>query len=444
MVRSAVLLIGVVLILKIFSPAGFAAQSQAPPPGSADEGERIVTPEEVRSATHPAATAPLKVIFYPFHLVNSGLESGLIRFEKHRIRERMNLWTAYLRDRGITTLFGGLGEGTGVGLGGTYTRSTGERSALRFLGRVSFTRGYQEFDGQWSTATRQARLVMEGSYQWRPQENFYGLGMDSKKSDRTQFALRQTWSGVRFEFLPLGNERVRFGSEYRLAWLSTEKSTNPAYASPGEIFPGLPGFDRRYRMQTVGVYAVADGIQGEYQLGGMVRAGVSYQDGLGSSRLEYVTIEGVMEGRLPIAPRRSALVGQADIELDRPRGGSEPIPFFLLSRVGGSSTLRGFRLDRFYGKNTLFLTLEYRYQIHPNYQSYFFFDEGQLFDRTDDLAWLNWQRNYGIGLRMHSRLGSLFRLEFGWSKDGFLYHINWGNRERRPLGGPIRYGSYRR
>ncbi len=79
----------------------------------------------------------------------------------------------------------------------------------------------------------------------------------------------------------------------------------------------------------------------------------------------------------------SAFVGQANFELTRERHDSSPIPFYMLPHIGGSSTLRGFALDRFYGRNLALLSLEYRYRIHPFVQVIPFFDEGQIFDRTE-------------------------------------------------------------
>ncbi|MDA2923186.1 BamA/TamA family outer membrane protein [Acidobacteria bacterium AH-259-L09] len=402
---------------------------------------RIVTPEEVKKATRPAALLPLRIVSYPHRFITSGMEKGLISFEKHHMRQRMRLWTENLRRHGIEILFGGLGEGAGFGSGATYTLHTGEQQTLQFLGRASF-KDYQEFDAQWTSAIGWSKLVLEASYQWRPQENFYGLGMQSLKEQRTNFALRQSWTGLHWELAP--TKRLRWGSEYKLAWLSALRGRNPRLSSPDEFFPNLPGFGTGVRLQTVGLYFDADFLQSEYKWGGSAHLGASYQDGLRSSKLQYSRYEIQLEGRMPVAAGRSVLIGQANIELNRERPGSDPVPFYLLPHVGGSSTLRGFALDRFYGKNLALLALEYRYRIHPNFQVLFYFDEGQIFNRTSDLAWLNWHRNYGIGLRMLSQGGTALRIEYGWSHEGFGFHLSFGDRERRPLGGPIRYGTYRR
>src|SRR5437762_9705652 len=80
----------------------------------------------------------------------------------------------------------------------------------------------------------------------------------------------------------------------------------------------------------------------------------------------------------------------------------------MLPHIGGSSTLRGFALDRFYGRNLALLSLEYRYRIHPFVQVIPFFDEGQIFDRTEDLSWLNWHPNTAFGSGFAKGRGRLF------------------------------------
>ena len=78
-------------------------------------------------------------------------------------------------------------------------------------------------------------------------------------------------------------------------------------------------------------------------------------------------LETRLEGRLPVVTQNSAFVGQANIELNRRAGGSEPIPFYLLQHIGGSSTLRGFALDRFMAR-TRCCSRSITLPRHPNIQ----------------------------------------------------------------------------
>ena len=411
------------LLVAVTPTQSFAQGDTAP-------GDRIATEEEIASAIRPASLLPLRILSLPHRKLSAGMERGLIKFERKKVRERMQTWMENLRQRGVTPRFGGSGEGTGIGGGVQYRIPTGERHAVNLLGLLTTLR-YQEFGINWSWDTAAGRLLAESSYQWRPEENFYGLGHASSKQNHTTFALRQSWVGFRYEITAA--RRFRVGALQRVAWIS---------AAPGEN--ALAPYATQARLQSTGIYLDLDGIRQEYRLGGALHVGASHQRSLNAGRFRYFAYEFQMEGRLPVVPDNSAVVAQANIELSRPRGGSGAIPFYLLPHIGGSSTLRGYALDRFYGMNLMLLSLEYRYRIHPNIQIIPFFDEGQIFDRTSDLSWLNWHRNYGIGLRLRSATGTVARIEYGRSEEGFQMHITFGDRERPPLRGPIRYGAYKR
>ncbi len=439
LVRHAIIAALATCILSaVFEKSSFAQETPSEEEGSKS---RIITVEEIKKITSAGPIKPLSVISYPQRFIYSGMEKGLIAFEQHKIRERFRLFTEMLRSRGVEGKFGGSGEGSGFGGGIGLTFNLGKTQELRFLGLMTFKR-YQEFGVQLSTELPASKFVIEGSHQWRPQENFYGLGHDSLKSQHTNFALRQSWAGLRLEVTPM--KRMGLGAIYRLSRSKAQSGQNSLFPSPPQYFSDLPGYGTYTRLQSGGFYFNLDYLRDEYQFGGAGHWGVTYHESLDRSRIRYFAYEMQLEGRLPIFSKSSVLVGQADMEFNRPRGGSDPIPFYLLPHIGGSSTMRGFELDRFYGKNLILLSLEYRYRIHPNIQAVPFFDEGQIFDNTDELAWLNWHRTYGFGLRFRSVRGTILRIEYGRSKEGNAFHIVFGDRERPPIRAPIRYGAYKR
>ena len=438
-VRHAMMAALAACILSAVSNKSFFAQER--PSKEEIPQNRIVTVEEIREATSPGLIKPLSIISYPHRFISSGMEKGLIAFEQHKIRERFQSFTEMLRSRGVEGKFGGSGEGSGFGGGIALTFNPGKIQELRFLGLMTFKR-YQEFGVQWSRELPASKFIIEASHQWRPQENFYGLGHNSLKSHHTNFALRQSWAGLRWEVNPI--ERIKLGAVYRLSRSKAVSGQNELYPSPTLYFPGLPGYGTYTRLQSGGFYFDLDYLRGEYQFGGAGHWGISYHESLDRSKVRYFAYEMQLEGRLPIFSKSSVLVGQANMEFNRPRGGSDPIPFYLLPHIGGSSTMRGFALDRFYGKNLILLSLEYRYRIHPNIQAVPFFDEGQIFDRTSELGWLNWHRNYGFGLRFRTARGTVMRIEYGHGKEGGAFHIIFGDRELPPIRAPIRYGAYKR
>ena len=409
---------------------------------------------EVQAATSSGGTTTLTVIGWPYRQLMRGMRSGLVTFEKHKIQQKISALQAGLNARGIGLLYGGLGEGSGFGFGMTQeipprpgARATDylrdERIVgLRLSARISPLSNYQEFAASFETVPLpRSSLVIHTDYQWRPDEQFYGFGQDSRQEDNSSFALRQWSAGVLLEFQP--SPHFHFGTEYRGAILKALGTTGGRSPSIDVVFgpDTLPGLGERTDLQSVGLFFDADFLQGDYGLGGHVS--VSWQESFGGADVRYARYEARLEGRLPVARGRSALAGQASAELSRAGEGSEPLPFYLNPRIGGSATLRGFPLDRFYGRNMIYMSLEYRYALAPTFELQLLHDAGQIFDRTHELRFANWHRMYGVGLRFRTETGTMFRVEVARSVEGVTFHISFGDRVPRSLGGPVRYPVYR-
>jgi len=424
-------------------PLAFAEETKkreaAPDPWYVD---RIVTPAEVDALAKPPRTKPFLVLGWPVQKLFDQMEKGLIKFERGKIREKVFDFQRKLSATGFRPLFGGLGEGSGIGFGTVYEYPPLEETGLRLLGRMSPLSGYQEFAANFQAeAPLESSVVVFSNYQWRPDERYYGFGRDSSESSASSFALRQTSFGVRWEVAPVA--RFSFGMEYTGALL-TARPTDGTFPSTDTVFgPSVPGLNERTELQSMGAFVDVRTLASGYARGGRAHFGASWQDGFGEKDLRYARIESRLEGHLPVVRGRSALIGQAALELTREARGTSPVPFYLYPRIGGSATLVGFPLDRFYGRNTILLDLEYRFAIHPNVDAQIFFDEGQVFQHTRDLSFLDWHRTYGFGFRVHSAAATQLRLELARGVDGFTVHLSFGDRPQRQLGGPVRYPLYR-
>ncbi len=446
--RLAVILCLVLLL----GTAGWAQSEQDDKSGkNADpsafwEG-RIVEPEQIAAAMRPKGSTPWLVLGWPFGKLISGMEKGLIAFEEHKIQQKIFDFQQKLGRAGFRPLFGGLGEGSGIGVGTVFQVPRGlqpkpEQTALQLLGRMSVLSGYQEFAANFLAApVPESSLILLANYQWRPTEPYYGYGQHSSSSDISSFALRQTSFAARWEQTPI--PRISFGGEYSISLLEALPSTRGPNPPIDEVFGDVPGLNEKVKLQSIGAYIGANGLRGEYGLGGLVDVGVSWQTSIGEGDVRYLSIDSRIEGRLPIAPRRSVLIGQAVSEMTREDMGGKSLPFYLYPRIGGSSTLRGFPLDRFYGRNMIFATLEYRIFLNPNMDFSIFYDEGQIYQNTDTLSFLDWHRTYGVGFRFNNATGTQLRMELASSSEGFSFHIIFGGRMPRPLGGPVRYPNYR-
>lgn len=94
-------------------------------------------------------------------------------------------------------------------------------------------------------------------------------------------------------------------------------------------------------------------------------------------------------------------------------------------RVGGQSTLRGYRDDQFRGSRMLLTTLEYRFPLAKKVQGIVFGDWGGAWDRGIFPHNGDMYGSIGVGVALNSPLGPV-RLDYGHGKQGGRFHFNIG------------------
>jgi outer membrane protein insertion porin family len=99
------------------------------------------------------------------------------------------------------------------------------------------------------------------------------------------------------------------------------------------------------------------------------------------------------------------------------------VPFFEQFFMGGASTLRGYEEDRFWGKQSLLTTLEYRHPIQKALALSAFVDYGGAWGGFGTVGEFSQSRSsnlklgYGFGVSFRSPLGPL-RLDLGFDDRG--------------------------
>lgn len=110
------------------------------------------------------------------------------------------------------------------------------------------------------------------------------------------------------------------------------------------------------------------------------------------------------------------------------------LPFFEQYFLGGADTLRGYREDRFWGKNMLLASVEFRQPIANALTGVLFMDAGHAWGGSYtnvtiagfDQSGFRPHIGLGLGIRVRTPLGPL-RLDYGFGDEGGRTHFSIGN-----------------
>jgi outer membrane translocation and assembly module TamA len=87
--------------------------------------------------------------------------------------------------------------------------------------------------------------------------------------------------------------------------------------------------------------------------------------------------------------------------------------------------LRGFDKNRFYGRNLMALSVEYRWEAMPFVELALFWDGGKAFGSEDHFDLDHLRKSYGFGLRFKSPNALAFRVDVARSDEGVHLYLKF-------------------
>jgi outer membrane protein assembly factor BamA len=356
----------------------------------------------------------------------SGLERGLTLLENGRLLERLlNPAEGWYPKLGNVTAGSGFSFGPGyrhVGLLGGHADFSGFAIA--------------SFKKYWMLETRlrmprlaDGRVVLDAHAQRYefPEEQYFGIGPDSRREDDVNFGMLNTMFGGSASYSP-----VRW-----LTFTGGLDRMNPsisASAAPGEILslfsddtaPGVgdqPDFLRFEASADVNYRQP----KGNPRRGGRFLLAYQNYDDIGGSSYGFDRVEADVQQYIPFLNERRVIALRAFASVSDADTGQR-IPFYLQRTLGGPDDLRGFRRFRFRDENMLLLQAEYRWEIFTAVDGALFYDAGKVASRSEDLNFRDLESDYGIGFRFGTRNGIFLRVEgaFG-SSGGKHFVLRFGN-----------------
>lgn len=397
------------------SPASTQQETEAKKPDS--QNQRIVDPAKM-----PKPDPKQK------NSLGAKIDSALTRFEDTKMIEQVKI---LLNNPYIHARFGGIGDGSGFGLGVEFTNNASKPSNVRLSSVLHATfRKYVLATAGISvdpTGGKRERFQLDftGRYTLRPRDNFYGLGINSFRSNRSSYDLQERSFNVAVRWKVAKAVRVGAGIDFSAARVFDGQDNR--FAKTPKLFPTLPGLTRGATLLTPQLFAEFDKRDnpGNPTKGVYANFTASSSDSVGKDDFGFKSLRLDARGYLPLGTPRRVLATRLIGNFNDPKGGSA-IPFFRLAHIGDNQTLRGYRQFRFYGRNALAANLEYRFELIPGIGALAFADAGQVYDRRAQLTIENMRATYGGGLEFKSKKATMFRILLAKSPESMRVLIGFG------------------
>ena len=351
------------------------------------------------------------------------LEKTLLYLDEHRLLHRI-----VAPEAGFYPQIGSVTTGGGFALGGGYRKPFANDNLL-FNTNAAFTlKGYRSGRIELSMPRLFRHTVeLKGRVRYRyfPQEDFYGIGPDSQKADRTDYLIKETEYALQIMWRPKHwlllasqnaflNPRIGSGTDSRFP--TTEALFSEATA------PGLT--EQTNFLENGGVFEVDyRDSRGNPRSGGRYIAYVSRFDDRDNRGFEFTRVTGAVEQYLPIFDKKRVFAFRVAANHLEAEDGSR-VPFYYRYPFGGTDTIRGFNDLRFRDTNAWVFNAEYRWEAFSGLDMALFYDLGDVAPRFGDLSIRDAKDSYGLGFRFGTNQAVFLRAEIAFgSGEGTRYYV---------------------
>jgi hypothetical protein len=276
-------------------------------------------------------------------------------------------------------------------------------------------------------------LELYTKYEQSPQMDYYGLGADSKKEDRTRYQLNTAYAEARAGYrftralnagIDLGFGRAHTGStgggDIPSIETKFDSSTAPglfddtSFASWG----AFAGFDNR------------DLIRGP-RSGGFY--GIEFRRNLDLDQGRYTHRQLALEGQqfFPYFNQQRVLALFVKARFAYSGEDDGVVPFYLLPQLGGNYDLRGFNQYRFYDNNAFMAALEHRWYVFSGLEMAAFVDAGKTVPEKGHIGFSELNYSGGLGMRVRLYNAVVLRMDVARSREGVRWIWSLSDISRR-------------
>jgi outer membrane protein assembly factor BamA len=191
----------------------------------------------------------------------------------------------------------------------------------------------------------------------------------------------------------------------------------------------LPGIGRRSMLGHVALALRLDTTNGPTQPTRGIDVAVrgSYYDDVDTDLYRFTAVSADVKAYLPLFYERALMLRVAGRSAEAQSG--RAVPFYYLSELGETGSIRGFDRGRFRDKSMALASLEYRFPILKRkaltllFDGVIFGDAGQVSSDFADIDGEDIMGSVGAGLRIWKKSGLRSRLDVAYSVDDWKVHF---------------------
>jgi hypothetical protein len=325
--------------------------------------------------------------------------------------------------RGFVVQFGDIKRGSGFAPGVAYGRTTAAGAVFAAKGGYSI-KNYKllQLSAQ-SPALAQNRVLFRARARWQdaPKVPLYPLGTNPS-TFRTDYA--ETKTEITGDALLRPVSFVRLGGGAGIEQFDTgfPHKANPVGIPLFESLPGS-GSDPRYvHTRAFAAIDIRDS-EGYTRHGSLLSATFHDYHQLTSGALSFRRLDGAAEQYLPILHGNWVIFLGLWASTTMTDSGRD-VPFFLMPDLGGHD-LRGFSDYRYRDLHSINWTAEYRWYAQEFLEAAIFYDAGKTTATRGALDFNGLHSSVGAGLRLHTPLTTLVRVEVAHTREGTRFLIGF-------------------
>jgi outer membrane protein assembly factor BamA len=270
-------------------------------------------------------------------------------------------------------------------------------------------------------------LELNGRYNSRPSESFYGIGNDIGDWNKTKFRSVARTAGIALNARIGKAWTLRLEEGYRSIGITSPRN----FISSQDVFEGsdIPGMSDAGGTGLISTVSLQRDTKDRKYLassGGRQLVEVSLNEGLTGGDFSYWRYRAGLQQFFPLdQDHRKVIAFRVDVETNREKGGSV-VPFFDLPIIGSHSTVRGIPSRRYTDKSAMSASLEYRYRIWRHFDWGMFVDTGQVGPQIGDFSLSKDRLHTGYGMRLMMHAGKrAMSLDVAHSREGWAIYADF-------------------